>query len=385
LSRMSSLAREIGGVTFSPAPGARDPDALPGVDDDPGGPDEPDGGGPERPWWRRPGFVLLLVIVLAASSFGLYRWTRGGDQPEAGDARADRSARRETSAPSEEPVPEAPPTMVPPVSAQPTTTVAPAPTSTAPPTIAVEQPAPISGTDYRLDFADDFDGTAPDPLWVVAPFGDPLPVTVGGGLMTLTANKGNGYRWGYVASTGSRRDGEPSYPDARAWQEGYFETRLRYTDNPWSWPAFWLFSMAKTEAWPGEDCSVLDAEWDIMENGSPHGKAARDQYYTTLHRNTSDGTDDGYCGTPDEHRKFGKDFTGTDLSDWHVWSAHWAPGTFCTYLDGVEIQCMEPWDSTHQPMHIIFTMQYLGWCEGCPARPDELQMQVDWVRVWQAP
>jgi hypothetical protein len=384
---MSSLARE---------PGASDPRALDARDrgdgledpdrpdrpDGPRDPDDPDGHGPKRPWWRRRVVILLVLVVLGGSAFGVHRWTSDGDRPEAGDARADRPPR---PAPTEEPVPEAPPTMVPPVSELPTTTAAPRPTTPAPPpTIAVERPAPISGTDYRLDFADDFDGTTVGSTWVTAPFGGSLPVTVGDGLMTLTANAANDYRWAYIASTGSRRDTEPSYPDAKAWQEGYFETRLRYTDDPWSWPAFWLFSMAKTEAWPREDCSVLDAEWDIMENGTPHGRPANDFYYTTLHRNTSDGTDDGYCGTPDEDRKFSQDFTGTDLSDWHVWGAHWAPGTFCTYLDGVEIQCMEPWDSTAQPMHLIFTMQYLGWCEGCPGRPDELEMQVDWVRVWQA-
>jgi hypothetical protein len=328
----------------------------------------------------------MVVVVLGVSSFGLHRWTRGDrpDQPGAGDARVHRPS---SSATTEATVPEAPPTMVPPVSELPPTTAAPArETTVPPPTIAVEQPAPIRGTDYRLDFADDFGGTtASSQVWATAPFGNSLPVTVGDGAMTLTANAANEYRWAYIASTGPRQDGEPSYPAAEAWQEGYFETRLRYTDNAWSWPAFWLFSMAKTEAWPGENCDHLDAEWDIMENGTPHQRPANDFYYTTLHRNTSDGTADGYCGQPDEHRKFVEDFTGTDLSDWHVWSAHWGPDTFCTYLDGVEIQCMEPYDSTHQPMHLIFTMQYLGWCEGCPPRPDELEMQVDWVRVWQAP
>jgi hypothetical protein len=44
---------------------------------------------------------------------------------------------------------------------------------------------------------------------------------------------------------------------------------------------------------------------------------------------------------------------------------------------------MERFDSTSQPMHLVFTMQYLGRCDGCGPRPSELEMQVDWVRVWQ--
>jgi hypothetical protein len=386
----------VGGVTFSPAPDELAPGRTPDAGDHladptgpegPAGPDDPGGGGPKPPWWRRRAVILMAVVVLGVAAVGLHRWTRsGGDRPaaESGDAGV---ARPPAPATPDATVPEAPPTMVPPVSAQPTTTAVPAPSTTAtPPTTVVEHPAPLRGTDYRLDFADDFTGPTPNPaVWVTAPFGNSLPATVSDGRMTLTTNQANEYRWAYIASTGPRSDGEPSYADPRAWQEGYFEARIRYTDNPWSWPAFWLFSMAKTEAWPGEDCSVLDAEWDIMENGTPHGKPARSSYNTTLHRNTSDGTDDGYCGSPDELRKFSRDFTGTDLSDWHVWSAHWDPDTFCTYLDGVEIQCMEPYDSTHQPMHLTFTMQYLGWCEGCPPRPPELEMQVDWVRVWRTP
>jgi hypothetical protein len=144
--------------------------------------------------------------------------------------------------------------------------------------------------------------------------------------------------------------------------------------------------MSKTEAWPGEDCSELNSEWDIMENGVQNGDGLRpagNWYFTALHRNTTDNTSDGYCGTPDEDRRFSAEFTGTNLADWHTWGAYWAPGTFCTYLDDVEIQCMEPYDSTSQPMHLVFTMQYLSRCDGCPPRPDQLEMQVDWVRVWQ--
>jgi hypothetical protein len=124
-----------------------------------------------------------------------------------------------------------------------------------------------------------------------------------------------------------------------------------------------------------------------MENGVPNAdgtQPASSWYFTALHRNTSDGTDDGYCGIPDEYRSAIQDFTGTDLSDWHTWSGHWTAGELCTYLDGVEIQCAAPWDSTAQPMHLTFTMQYLAQCAGCPARPPKLEMQVDWVRVFQS-
>jgi hypothetical protein len=146
--------------------------------------------------------------------------------------------------------------------------------------------------------------------------------------------------------------------------------------------------MAKTEAWPGEDCSELNAEWDIFDNGVQGGRGhrpARNWYFTGLHRNTTDHTDDGYCGTPDELRDHGQEFPDVNLSDWHTWGAYWSSDHFCTYLDDVQIQCMEPYDSISQPMHLTFSIQYLGRCDGCPPRPDELEMQIDWVRVWQEP
>jgi hypothetical protein len=57
----------------------------------------------------------------------------------------------------------------------------------------------------------------------------------------------------------------------------------------------------------------------------------------------------------------------------------------CTYIDGEEITCVEPFDTTAQPMHLVLSMSYLPTCAGCRPRPASLEMQVDWVRVWQQP
>jgi hypothetical protein len=247
-------------------------------------------------------------------------------------------------------------------------------------------PAPVAGGGYQLVFHDDFDGAAVGGIWATAPFGGSLPPTLRNGALTLTTNAANDYRWAYLASTGPRLGAEPSYPFARAWQEGYFEARIRYSDNRWARPAFWLFSMAKTEAWPGENCARLNAEWDIMENGiggTDGDRPASRWSVSVIHRNTTDNTPDGYCGQPDQSRIHSQEHPGTNLSGWHVWGGRWTAGELCTYLDGVEINCTEPYDSTRQPMHIVFTMLYLRACAGCPQRPASLEMQVDWVRVWQ--
>jgi hypothetical protein len=253
-------------------------------------------------------------------------------------------------------------------------------------------PGPIAGGGpdggYQLVYQEEFDGDTVSPFWVTAPFGGSLPPALRNGALTLTATAANDYRWAYLASTGPRLDAAPHYPFARAWQEGYFEARIRYSDNPWAWPAFWLFSMAKTEAWPGENCAALNAEWDIMENGAgseSNDRPASHWNVSVIHRNTTDNTPDGYCGRPDQTRSYSAEYPDTRLSDWHVWSGKWTRNKLCTYLDGVEIQCMAPYDTTAQPMHLVFTMVYLRSCTGCPSRPASLEMQVDWVRVWQRP
>lgn len=249
-------------------------------------------------------------------------------------------------------------------------------------------PAPVVGSGHQLVFEDQFDGDELGAFWANAPFGGGLPATVEDGVLTLTTRADNDYRWGYVASTGPRVDGGRSYPFSLAWEGGYFEARIRYTDDPWAWPAFWLFSMSKTEAWPDEDCTLLNAEWDIIENGVSNANGdqpASNWYVSALHRNTTDNTDDGYCGVPDDIESVIREYPDTRLSDWHTWGGRWTAEELCTYLDGVEIQCMAPFDSTAQPMHLVFTMQYLGACRGCPPRPDSLEMHVDWVRVWQVP
>lgn len=250
-------------------------------------------------------------------------------------------------------------------------------------------PAPIADQGYELVFEDDFD-TLDTSVWAEpACCGGSVDPTISPeGYLTLTTTAASGYHWAHLASTGPRSTGEPSYPNPRAWQEGYFEARIRYTNNPWSWPAFWLFSMAKSEAWPGEDCSRLTSEWDIMENGVQNGQGQRPAaswFFTNIHRNTRNGQVD-YCATPDEQRGYARNYTGVaDLSDWHTWSGRWTEDQLCTYMDDVLINCSAPFDTTAQPMHLVFTMQYLRQCDGCPARPSSLQMQVDWVRVWQQP
>jgi hypothetical protein len=247
-------------------------------------------------------------------------------------------------------------------------------------------PPPIADDGYDLVFDEQFDGDELSGIWATAPFGGSLPPGVADGKLTLWTSAANSYNWGYVASTGPHLDSEPNYPFAQAWQEGYFEARIRFSDDPWAWPAFWMMSMASTEARPDEDCGYLRSEWDIMEGGIGNHDGTRPatrSNYSVIHRNTTDGSDDGYCGLADDTRFVRTIADDTDLSDWHVWSGRWVGDELCTFLDNEPRGCLDAYESTAQPMHLVFTIQYARQCGGCGARPPALVLQVDWVRVWK--
>lgn len=258
------------------------------------------------------------------------------------------------------------------------------------------QPPQLSGT-WRRVFEDDFTNPSVSlsSVWELhPPFTTKYPgaVSVANGVMTLKTGELTNNEWTHVSTAGPRRSTEPNYPAMKAWREGYFEARFRYTDSEWSWPAFWLFSANKVEVWPGEKCPAqggyYNAEWDMVENGVQNGwqhRPSNSWYARVIHKNTTDHTDDGYCGQPDEDKQYAQDFTGQkNLSDWHTWGGRWVGNQLCTYLDNQQLNCETAYDTMNQPMVINIDINFLGNCPSwCGTRPKELQLQVDWVRVWQ--
>lgn len=278
-------------------------------------------------------------------------------------------------------------------------------------------PAPVEGLDWVVVFEDEFDYPsllAMAAVWELSP---PF-ATYHPGEVTLTANPnqpgdrivrlttgpfqayGDG-RWGLaqISTTGPRAPAgsEPDYPHARAWLGPlYVEAYIRYTENRHAWPAFWMFSLHKSESWePGDhdNCSSpplpweLSAEWDIMENGHA-ANAPLSGYFTAIHRNTPDGTANGWCGVPDRTSHHWQEMPGEVLGDWHLWAGYWrADGQLCTYMDERLLHCAPAPDSFLQPMTIQLDMARIpsAWCEGdiggCPPLPPELVMEVSSVRV----
>ena len=75
-----------------------------------------------------------------------------------------------------------------------------------------------------------------------------------------------------------------------------------------------------------------------------------------------------------------------DLSGWHVYAVRWTSTDVTWYLDGRRIMSAPVYDSTDQPMHLLFYNWRTPWEDGnetSASTPDELHTEVDWVRVWR--
>ena len=250
---------------------------------------------------------------------------------------------------------------------------------------------------YELVWEDDFDGTDLSSQWERHIPSQPEPqadeLVVAGGTVTLRTTDPS--RWTGISTRGPRQDVEPSYPDMLDWEQGYFEARVRYSDDDWSFPAVWLFSSAAAEAFPIDDghCPVLVSELDIMEGLVPTGLSHKAQRVThTLHRNTQLlGTDtDGTCGEPDSMAGLRTEAPDPSvrLHEWHVWDAKWTSTEVCWHFNRSEVGCQPVYDTTDQPMHLILSTNWYhcrAWLypDGCPPRPAFTELEVDWVRVWQ--
>jgi hypothetical protein len=282
-------------------------------------------------------------------------------------------------------------------------------------------PAPVEGQDWVVVWEDSFDYPSVEAMGEVWQLSPPH-ATYHPGEVTLTANPDqpddrivrlttgpfqafdNG-TWdiAQISTAGPRapQGSEPDYPDANAWLGPlYVEAYVRYTENRHTWPAFWMFSLHKVESWetsPHDECSSppqpweLSAEWDIMENGFGVD-ATTSRYFSDIHRNTPDGTADGWCGVADSTNKYSEDLPdGVVGGDWHLWAGYWRPdGQLCTYMDERLLRCGQAPDSFLQPMVLNFTIRRIpgAWCffdtGGCPPLPSELTIEISHVRVLKA-
>lgn len=252
---------------------------------------------------------------------------------------------------------------------------------------------------YEVVFFDDFDGPRLDPLWethtpwMAEPVSENIRICQS--CLSLRSYSTNAaYRPGVTTRGPYVGASPPHYTDPLTWQEGFFEARICYTDDGWNHSGFWLYSMAYAQTWPqSKPCPTLCAEIDIMETlvpvGFPNGFDQRN--FHTVHRNTpANGSEN--CSTPDTSVvAYTLRGSGPRLDAWHVWACRWTASTLFFYLDGEQVASHPTYDSTAQPMGLLFTSGYevddKTWLYpgGMPPQPPRLEMRVDWVRVWQIP
>jgi F5/8 type C domain/Glycosyl hydrolases family 16 len=246
------------------------------------------------------------------------------------------------------------------------------------------QPAPIAGQGYSKVWGDEFDSLS-STSWGEGIWYDPgspaNSIFVQNGVLNLVSRRSQGYENITVSTEGGT--------DPKTFRQGYFEARMRWTKGNGAWPAFWLLSYrhAVNPAWPNLNpiCSQLgepvahcySAELDVFEGQGSEPNV----FYGTIHRNSSND-----YGVSNQQNGNNYQPAGVDLTaDFHVYGMKWTGSQITWYLDGRQLHSAPVYDSTDQPMFVLFDMYIGGWTRGTDAStPNELKTEVDWVRVWQS-
>jgi beta-glucanase (GH16 family) len=244
------------------------------------------------------------------------------------------------------------------------------------------EPAPVAGRGYHEAFRDDFDALGStvwgEGIWY-APGAPANSIFVQDGALNLVSRRSQGYKDITVTTEAG------SSP--LTFRRGYFEARMKWTKGKGAWPAFWLSSYrhATNPVWPSINPYCQDnglpaalcwnSELDVFEGQG----AEPNVFYGTLHRNTN-----SLYGVPDSTNDPAWKTVGAELTNgFHTYGALWTATEVRWYLDGVEMLRTPAFDSTDQPMFLIFDM-WIGWADNPDAStPDELKTQVDYVTVWQ--
>ncbi|MBY8888291.1 glycoside hydrolase family 16 protein [Streptomyces sp. PTM05] len=252
-----------------------------------------------------------------------------------------------------------------------------APAATTPPA----PPAPAAPGHWHQVFADDFGGSRLDPAkWTTCYDWNrggctnstnhelqwylPGQVTVGGGKLTLTAQRrttkgtdGHTYPWtSGMVSTG--RDSWNATPRS-TFTYGYFAAAVRIPSQGGMLPAFWLMPASRH----------TPPELDVAE-----GLGSTTTVRMTTHWKGHDGTEQSAAG------HYGPvDFP----AGYHVFALDWEPTSLTWYVDGTpRFRVTSAQQIPHVPMEVLLTLA-VGYPSPPPPGVDSAAMSVGWVDVWQ--
>ena len=157
------------------------------------------------------------------------------------------------------------------------------------------------------------------------------------------------------------------------WTYGWFEARIKVSDVPGSWPAFWMMPQ-NFKTWPG------DGEIDIMEYAiSTQGK---NYSSSSIHCNAFNHM----IGTQKTHKQYVTDAA----SEYHVYACEWTADWMKFYVDGKlhltvnnDGQGYDHWPFDN-PFYLKFNM---AWGGNMGGSTDESRLpaiyEIDYVRVFK--
>jgi beta-glucanase (GH16 family) len=167
-----------------------------------------------------------------------------------------------------------------------------------------------------------------------------------------------------------------------AWQYGYFETSMAFNASTGSWPGFWMMPLSSTN----DGIGIQDGgEVDILEWQSNTPTV----FYGSVHA-WNKGTlfnSNGISPSP----------AGVNFNQYNLYGLLWTPTQLCWYmnnsLQGCQNTTTSPWTDVFNGFgpYVILFDQAAG-CNfinntvmACPGQVSPLNMQVQWVRVYQSP
>jgi hypothetical protein len=258
------------------------------------------------------------------------------------------------------------------------------PTATAPAPITAEttgEPTPIANQGYRKVFDDEFDGLDPA-RWLNTwwqPDRPPDTEYAANGLLHLVSRRRDGFPSVGIDTRGSC-DG---CADAHYFAPPmYVEARIRIPKGSGAWPSLWMNSSAHMWSHTAP-CPTLNAEIDAFEGWHTAVDDAH-TFLPNLHRNVG-----GWCGVSDESTWAPLD-AGRDMSlAFHAFSVLVTATDVRFFLDERLLKTLRVYDGTAQTYGLYLSswacnagQTCADWHDTTNAFTRDLDMQVDWLRVW---
>lgn len=257
------------------------------------------------------------------------------------------------------------------------------PTSQPPPAppVATDSPATkLPSPDYKLVWADEFNGTSLDTAkwgyWLLGPYRqgfntkDAVTLDGRGHLVITCARKESKDPLGRTkvdytsAMLSTQGKFETTY--------GYFEARLKVQKEPGFWTAFWINTPSMGN--PARDPARAGVEIDIMEyiaNAEYVDKAMH-----TIHWDAKSKTD---------HKRDNKMHIVPGLGQgWHTHACEWTPDALIFYIDGKETFRSSK-AVPMRPEYIVLGLEVGEWGGDITKAKLPDTFEVDYVRVFQRP